>query len=262
MVEVKSLSGSAKGFAPVREISFKLQNGQIYGVLGNETSGGSTLLALLAGVLSPYTGEVRLGGFDTVKNAAEARRQVGYLPSACAPTTDLTPLEYLLLVADLRGLEYNRSIRRIQELLDWASLDGKRDTLIAKLSPSEIRLLGIAGVLLGDPQFLMLDEVTSSLPVRDAAAIRKWLEDIRGEKTVFWHAQNAAELRTVCDRILILQDGVLVDIVSPDSPIPESAEQKSAPAPRTSKSDQKPTRWSLLSREYEVIDTEDEEERN
>lgn len=264
MVEVKNLSGSAKGFAPIKDISFKLQNGQIYGILGDRESGGSTLLAMLAGALLPAEGEVKLGGFDTVQDAMQARRQVGYLPDAHTPTPDLTPAEYLLLTAEMKGVDYNRAVRRVAELLDFAALDAKRSVLIKKLSKADQRLLGIAQTLLGDPQFLLLDEVTADLSLKEAQSIRNWMEELRGAKTVFWYSQSASELRSVCDRILVLQSGSLVEIAPPDARLWTTADWQSTPASPTPAPKKKASRWEILTRgakDFEIIDTNESEER-
>ena len=264
VVEVRNLSGSANGFTPIHDINFKLQNGQIYGILGDGESGGSTLLAMLAGALLPAEGEVRLGGFDTARDAMQARRQVGYLPRAHKPAGDLTPTEYLLLTAEMKGMDYNRSVRRVAELLDWAALDTKRSVLIGKLSETDRRLLGIAQALLGNPQFLLFDEVTAALPLKEAQSTRKWIEELRGEKTVFWYSQSASELRAVCDRILVIKSGSLVEIATPDALLSTTADWQNTPAPQTPQTAPKKTsRWEILTRgskDFEVIDTNESED--
>ncbi len=266
MVEVKSLSGNTRGMSPVHDINFKLQNGQIYGILGDENSGGSTLLSLLAGASLPLAGAVLLGGIDTVREPLKARRSVGYFPRAHHPSPDLTPLEYLLTVAECKGMEYNRAIRRVGELLEWASLEEKRSTLIRKLSTYDTRLLGIAQALLGNPEFLFLDEITRDLPSKEVQSIHQWLMELRGEKTVFLHSQDPSELRAICDRILLLRGGTLQEILLPDDAAWDTLDWKTTPKQEsaTSVPNKKPSRWTLLTRasnDYEVIDIDEKEDR-
>ena len=250
--------------APVHNIHFKLQNGQIYGILGDEHSGGSTLLSLLSGSIPPLSGEVLLGGFDTVRDPLQARRLVGYFPASHHPAPDLTPVEYLMLAAEMRGMEYNRALRRTEELLDWTALTDKRSTLIRRLSAPEVRLLGLAQTLFGDPEFILLEEITRDLPVKEAQGIREWICELRSDHTIFLCSQNETELRTLCDRILLLHSGELVGIFDRNEELPSLPTREPTVSPAHAAPPKKPSRWSLLtqnSTECEVIDFDEKEDR-
>lgn len=267
MIEAKNLSGGADSAASVNQISFRRNNGGVLGIVG--AADASALLALLSGALLPSAGQVRLNGFDLHAERARAQELVGYLPASFLPDPDLTPAEYLLFVADAKGMEYHQAIRRVQALLDRTGLDALRNTLIRKLSHAQKRLLGIAQTLLASPEFILLDVPTEGLSVRDTLFVREWIAQIGEEKTVLLTARTRAETRGLCDTVLLLQNGRATELSPEDAPdaststvSAESNVQASPIAPPAKPP--KKSRWRLLTdatAKHEEIDDEKENRR-
>lgn len=270
MIEWNDVSGGGKDFAPLYRLQCKLSNGGVIGVFGESGAGKSTLLALLAGAILPSAGTLKINGFDTRRETARAKALVGYLPAGYEPDGELTATEYLLFAADVRGVPYERAVRRAQELLERVGLMQKRDVLIAKLTRGEKRLLAIAQTLIGAPAFVLLDAPLSGVGVRDVQRICELIADIGSEKTVFVSARTVVDLQRVCNRAMILRDGVLVDVCEAEgkafADACAAALQKETPvlsdgAPALPK---RRSRWNILTdvpRE-EIIDTDDKEARD
>ena len=133
MIELKSVSGSL-GAGKVKNVSFRLPNGKTYGVFSSCYADAVALCALMSGARTPTGGNVLAGGFDMHREAKQARRGIGFLPADLLPDSDLTPLEFLMTVADARNLNYDKTVRYAHELLELANLAEKKDCLIANLS--------------------------------------------------------------------------------------------------------------------------------
>ncbi len=270
MIEIKNLSGGGGAYAPVRNLQCKLNNGGAVAVLGEKGAGKSTLLALLSGALLPRTGTVKLNGLDLSRETARAKALVGFLPRGYEPDGTQTPVEYLLFAAEMRGMVYERALRRAQELLELIGLIKKRDVLIAKLTPGECRLLAVAQACMASPAFLFLDAPFAGLGARDAARLREWIAQMGESATVLVSARALGDLDRICTRAMILKDGALVDVCEVEgntfAAACEAALAKDAPseAEPTAEPAKKKSRWRLLTdapTEYEVIDTDEREEK-
>lgn len=255
MIELKDLSLARGASAPVSDVSCKLHNGGVIGVIGDKGAGKSALLALLAGASLPAKGEVKLGGFDTRTESARAKAQVGYLPDGYEPDGTLTPTEYLLLLADVYDVRYERAIRHAQELLELIGLSKKRERLIASLRTGEKRMLAIAGAIIHNPEFIILDAPLSGLELRDAQRVREWLAQLGNRHTVIVSARKATELEKICGRTLLMPSFALVDGIA-EAPTGASTPTDSEAATVPQKPPKK-SRWQLLTDgggDFEYID--------
>ena len=149
MIELKSLSGSY-GAGTVEDVSIRLPNGKMYGVFSPCYADSVALLALISGARTPTAGTVLVGGFDLHREAKQARRGIGYLPADLFPDEALTPIEYLMAVANTRDLPYEKTLRHVHDFLEIAGLEKKKECLISNLSYGEKRalcLLQLLGIL-------------------------------------------------------------------------------------------------------------------
>ena len=216
MIEGKALQKACNEIPVASSIDFKLVNGEVYGVWDPSNATASAFLALLSGAMLPDAGHVKINGFDTVTNRVNARKCVGYLPRSFTPYDDMTPDEFLFFIAEARGLDYEDSVRVVQEQIDYAELRGKRRSLIANLTKLEKKRLCLAQALVGDPEILVLDDPIAGLNERDALDLLNRIDLLADYKTVFLSSRSLAILRSICDRILVLSEGELLGIYEVD----------------------------------------------
>ena len=270
MIELKSVSGSL-GTGKVRDVSFRLPNGKTYGVFSPCYADAVALFALMSGAHTPTNGTILASGFDIHREAKQARRGIGYLPTDLLPDNELTPIEYLMAVADVRDLNYDKTIRHMHELLELADLADKKERLIANLSHGEKRILCLLQLLLGTPEILILTSPLSGLIPKDAQKIRELIAFLGETYTIFICTPSTNDLTKMCDEILVLQDGTLKTILpANDEALAEEfsatpIETASEPETDASQSNRTRALWKLLmqkSNEYEVLDTDEKEDEN
>ena len=265
MVELKSVSGS--GSAAVQDVSLRLPNGKTYGIFAPDLNNAAALLAIMSGARALSSGSVYINGFDLHREASHARKSLGYLPAALLPDNELTVLEYLLSVADIRSLPFEKTVRRAHELLDLVDLSDKKDRLVAALSHGEKRLLCLLSLLLCDAEILLLDSPFADLTPRDAQKISALIKHLHATKTIFLCTPSAHDLEDLCDEIVVLGErGVLLTAPVGNDALSAVLTAKTVPAP--SAAPEKPMqarskRWAMLmqkSGDYEVLDSAEKEE--
>lgn len=222
MIELRQVSRCRAEENGLSDIGIKLRNGAVYGILDVCGKGGSALLALMAGAILPESGSVRMNGFDTRTDAQRARLSVGYLPADTVPYPEMTPEEYLSFVADAKGIDFEISARAVQELLDEVELRGKRHVLCKWLTSFELRRLLLAQALLGDAEFVLMDEPIRGLSERDAREMMTYIWNLGEKKTVVINSTSPALLRELCDEVIVLDGGKLLDVLLADDPALES----------------------------------------
>ena len=270
MIELKSISGSCFG-GTVNDVNFRLPNGKTYGVFSSRYDDAVCLLALMSGARTPTDGTVLAGGFDLHRETKQARRGIGYLPADLLPYNELTPIEYLMTVADVRELNYDKTVRYAHELLELADLSDKKERLIANLSHGEGRILCLLQLLLSKPEFLMLTSPFSGLMPKDAQKMRDLIRYLSDTHTIFICTPSSKDLREMCDEILILQEGML-KMIAPASDealtkelSASTSEASSALEEAPPKSNRTTALLKLLmqkSDKYEVLDDEEKEDEN
>ena len=218
LIELKSVSGTC-GAGSVQNVSFRLPNGKTYGVFSPFYDDAVALCALMSGARTPTKGAILAGGFDLHREAKQARRGIGYLPADLLPDGALTPIEYLMTVADARDLSYDKTIRHAHELLELADLADKKDRLIANLSHGERRTLSLVQLLLGKPEILILTSPLSGLIPKDAQKMRELIAYLGRTYTIFLCTPSTKDLVQMCEEIIVLQDGTLKTVTSADDEI-------------------------------------------
>ncbi|MCD8142468.1 MAG: ABC transporter ATP-binding protein [Clostridiales bacterium] len=208
MIEVKGLSKRFKKKQALCNITLSLGSG-IYGLLGPNGAGKTTLIRTLAGVYSIQEGEILYNGTSIEKNAAYSRC-IGYLPQQFGLFPGYTVTELLRYFAELKEIPRSGQRRMIEESLELVNLSDRRDDKIRTLSGGMIRRLGIAQAVLGDPQFIIVDEPTAGLDPEERARFKLLLSRLSGEKTVLLSTHIVEDVEAVCDHIILMNDGSLV----------------------------------------------------
>lgn len=266
MIELKSISGSY-GSTKIKNVSFRLPNGKIYGVFSPRYADAVALLSLMSGARSLTAGSVLVGGFDLHREANQARKAIGYLAADMLPDDALTPIEYLMAIADMRNLPFDKTIRYANELLELADLADQKDRLIANLSHGEKRILCLLSLLLSKPEFLILTSPFAEVLPKDAQKMRDLIAYFAQTCTVFLCTPLVEDLCKMCEEIIILQDGTLKSIApsTADDLLAEYAATSSDALPEPEATPKrKSSRWSILTQksdDYEVLDNNEKEDR-
>ena len=210
MIEVKELTKVYGDHTAVDHLSFKINNGKIYGLLGPNGAGKSTTMNMITGCLAPTSGTVKINGFDVCEEPIQAKKCIGYLPEIPPVYEELTPEEYLRFVAEAKGVEYERAIRQVREVMDLTQITSMRARLIKNLSKGYRQRVGIAQAMLGSPDIIILDEPTVGLDPKQLAEIRALIRRLGEMKTVIVSSHILAEISEICDHVLIIADGKLI----------------------------------------------------
>lgn len=210
MIEVKNLTKVYGDHVAVDHLNFKINNGKIYGLLGPNGAGKSTTMNMMTGCLAPTNGTVRINGFDIVKEPTQAKKCIGYLPEIPPVYNEFTPAEYLSFVAEAKGVAYEAAIRQVQEVLELTGIQDVKNRLIKNLSKGYRQRVGIAQTMLGNPDIIILDEPTVGLDPKQIIEIRALIRLLGESKTVIVSSHILAEIREICDHVLIISNGRLM----------------------------------------------------
>ena len=221
LIEVKGLTKVYGNKTAVDNVSFKIRNGRIYGLLGSNGAGQSTTMNIITGCLSPTEGTVLINGYDICKQPIEAKRQIGYLPEQPPLFTDMTPLEYLTFVAEAKGVSADLVDRQVKEAMTLTDLSLVQDRLIRNLSKGYRQRVGIAQAFLGSPDIVILDEPTVGLDPKQLSEIRALIRKLGSKMTVVISSHILSEIAELCDHVIILSEGRVVA----DSPMEDLSAQ-------------------------------------
>lgn len=210
MIEVRNLTKKYGDLTALDNISFKIEQGKIYGLLGPNGAGKSTTMNIIAGCLAATGGSVSIDGHDIFEQPLEAKRHIGYLPEVPPLYTDMTPAEYLSFVAEAKGVDYELTLRQVREVIELTGLDEVEDRLIANLSKGYRQRVGIAQAMLGNPDLIILDEPTVGLDPRQIIEIRDLIRMLGEVKTVILSSHILAEVAEICERVIIINRGKIV----------------------------------------------------
>ncbi len=213
-VKVENLVKKYGNFVAVNGISFRVEEGMIYGLIGPNGAGKSTTLRIIATLLKPTSGRVSVFGYDVVGEADKVRRIISYLPEEAGAYKHLTGYEYLELMAKIyAGDGYREYVERGVEL---AGLGGRIYSKIGEYSKGMLRRLLLARALMTLPKLAILDEPTSGMDVVYATEIRRMIKRINGEGvTILLSSHNMLEVEYLCDEIGIISNGRLIAEGSP-----------------------------------------------
>ena len=207
MIELVDVSKHYHNTIALENLNLRVETGEIVGIIGHNGAGKSTLLKIVAGLIEPTSGSVRVLGRDVQKESIAIKRQIGYLPEESPLYETMTARQYLLFFADLYRLPRAGALRRIHELLESLDL-ADTDKLTGEFSKGMKRKTAIARTLLHDPRLLILDEPNSGLDPLTSFFIINYLKALKREgKTIVLSAHNLFHVETVCDRVAIIKNG-------------------------------------------------------
>lgn len=216
LIEVRNLVKKYGDHIAVDCLNFQLEPGRIYGFLGPNGAGKSTTMNIMTGYLGATEGEVLIDGHDILKEPEEAKKHIGYLPELPPLYMDMTVSEYLEFAAELKEIPKIKRESEIEEVMKRTKLLDVESRLIRNLSKGYRQRVGLAQAILGFPDIIILDEPTVGLDPKQIIEIRELIRNLSKNHTVILSSHILAEVREVCDYILIISKGKLVASDTPD----------------------------------------------
>jgi ABC-2 type transport system ATP-binding protein len=216
MISVQNIEKRYGDMRAVSQLSFEIKQGEIVGLLGHNGAGKTTLMKMITGYIEPTNdGQIVIDGLDVVKNRIEVQKKIGYLPEHSPLYPELQINEYLMLMAELRGLKGNDKKLAVKRAMEETGLSHRKYDLIAHLSKGYQQRVGIAQAILHQPQILILDEPSNGLDPMQNLEIRQLIKKLSQNATIILSTHILPEIEAVCDRVLIMIQGELAK----DAPI-------------------------------------------
>ena len=211
MIECRDLTKKYNELFAVDRLTLKLDKGDVYGFIGPNGSGKTTTMRMLATLLNPSWGEATVCGYSIYTGAKEIRRSIGYMPDFFGVYDDMKVTEYLEFFAAAYRITGPDRRKKVDQVLELVDLGYKRDALVTSLSRGMTQRLGLARVLLHEPQVLLLDEPASGLDPRARIEMRELIKQLRKmNKTIMVSSHILPELADICNKIGIIERGKLI----------------------------------------------------
>ena len=210
MIEAEGLSKYYGNFAAIRDVTFQIPQGEVVAFLGPNGAGKSTTMKLLTGYLSPSAGVAKIAGHNMAGDRLAGSARLGYLPENGPLYLDMTPRALLNFFADARGLSGAHKRERIDAVIELCALGSVVGKPIGKLSRGYRQRVGMAQVLLHEPDVLILDEPTAGLDPNQIHDVRETIRKLGQNKTILLSTHILQEVEAMADRVLFINEGRLV----------------------------------------------------
>jgi len=210
LIEVQNLTKYYGTKLAVDKVSFEVKDGEVLGFLGPNGAGKSTIMKIITGFLSPTEGTVKIDGLDIIDDSLEIRKRIGYLPEHPPLYLDMSVKDYLEFTAKIKGVNRKNIKRSVNAVVEKCSLQKYYTVMCHALSKGFRQRVGIAQAMIHEPMFLILDEPTIGLDPIQIVEIRNLIKSFGGEHTVILSTHILPEVDITCERVIIINDGVLV----------------------------------------------------
>ena len=217
MIEVEHLSKIYGSTAAIQDVTFSVEPGEIMGFLGPNGAGKTTTMRILAGFLPATRGTAKVAGFEVHEHSMQVRKNIGYLPETPPLYSEMTIEGFLDFVARIKGVNAGNRPDRINYALEKCNLTGQRRTLIKKLSKGFRQRVGIAQAIVHDPPVIILDEPTVGLDPKQIIDVRDLIRGLAGDHTVILSTHILPEVSATCDRVTIINKGLIVATNKPEN---------------------------------------------
>ena len=215
MIQVNGLTKDYGARRAIDNLTFDAEQGEIVGFLGPNGAGKTTTMRILTGYMPPTDGTAVVAGYDVVEESLEVRRRVGYLPETVPLYDDMTAIDYLKFMADLRRIPNPEE--RAYETLEGVNLKERADSYIGTFSKGMRQRVGLAQALIHRPEVLILDEPTIGLDPAQVVEMRNVIREIGKDRTVLLSTHILSEAQQICDRVLIINKGQIVTEDTPEN---------------------------------------------
>jgi len=207
MISVNGLTRSYGDFKAVDDISFTIRDGEITGLLGPNGAGKTTTLRMLSCYLNADKGSVIVDGINAADDPLKIKQMIGYLPESAPLYGDMLVFDYLMYIAEVRGIP---GVKRVSEVAEICRIKDVMHKNINELSKGYRQRVGLAHAMIHDPQILILDEPTSGLDPIEIVEIRNLIKELGKKKTVILSTHILSEVEATCDRVIIINRGRIV----------------------------------------------------
>ena len=214
MIQTEGLSKYYGDFIAVEDLSFSIKRGEVVAFLGPNGAGKSTTMKMLTGYLAPSKGTAKVCGLEVAGNRDEVANRIGYLPENGPLYEEMTPLSLLNFFGDARSIPSSQKASRIEQVIDQCALQTVLNKPIGKLSRGFRQRVGMANVLLHEPDVLIMDEPTAGLDPNQVLEVRKTIKGLG--KTILLSTHILQEVPEVADRIILINHGRLIFEGTPD----------------------------------------------
>ncbi len=217
-IEVLELTKKFGELTAVDNISFQVEEGEVFGFLGPNGAGKTTTIRVLTGLTAPTSGGAKVLGYDIEKDTIKAKKAVGVVPEVSNIYNDLSAWENLMFTAELYHMEKRQAKERAKELLKTFDLFDRKSDKVKGFSKGMKRRLTIAMGLINNPRLLFLDEPTTGLDVESSLIIKEIINNLSQQKiTIFLTTHNIEEASKSCDRVAIINHGKIAAINTPEN---------------------------------------------
>ena len=216
MIEADGLSKFYGDFAACRDVTFSIRQGEVAAFIGPNGAGKSTTMKLLTGYLAPSEGEARIAGYNVATERLEAVKRLGYLPENGPLYPDMTPRSLLRFFGAARGMSREQIEQRMDDVIDLCKLSSVVGKPIGKLSKGFRQRVGMAQVLLHEPDVLIMDEPTAGLDPNQIREVRDTIRRIGQTKTILLSTHILQEVEAMCNRVIFINEGRVVFDGTPD----------------------------------------------
>ncbi len=210
MIEVRELTKKYGELVAVKDLTFRVEPGRIWGLLGPNAAGKTTTMRILTGYLPATSGRAAVAGYDVFDQADAVKRSIGYLPEVVPLYPDMTVAGYLGFVAEIKQVPKARRKAAVARVVESAGLKDVSRRLIRNISRGYKQRVGIAQAMIHDPRVLVLDEPTIGLDPAQIREIRELIRGLRGEHTILLSTHILPEVTQVCDGVVVINEGRLM----------------------------------------------------
>ena len=210
MIEVRELTKKYGELVAVRDLTFAVEAGRIWGLLGPNAAGKTTTMRILTGYLPATSGHATVAGFDVFERPDDVKRSIGYLPEVVPLYLDMTVASYLAFVAEIKQVPKAKRKAAVARVIESAGLGDVSRRLIKNISRGFKQRVGIAQAMIHDPKVLVLDEPTIGLDPAQIREIRELIRSLRGEHTILLSTHILPEVTQICDGVVIINQGRLM----------------------------------------------------
>jgi ABC-2 type transport system ATP-binding protein len=214
MIQVEQLTKRYGERVAVNSLTFRANKGEIVGFLGPNGAGKTTTMRILTGFMPPSEGKAIVAGYDTLTESIEVRKRVGYLPESVPLYPEMTVVQYLDFMAELRQIPNRED--RVDEVMELVHIAERAESYIGNLSKGLKQRVGLAQALLHKPEVLILDEPMDGLDPQQQQDVKALLREISREHTVMLSTHILAHAQELCNRIIIINRGQIVVEDSPE----------------------------------------------
>lgn len=207
MIEIKNLTKFYGNNAAVKNISFTVKGHEILGFLGPNGAGKSTTMNIITGYLPSTSGTVLISGMDITENPSAVKKKIGYLPEIPPVYLDMKVKEYLKFAAGIKGVKGSERKAQIEDVMEKLKIKDMENRLIRNLSKGYKQRVGFAQALLGNPEYLVLDEPTVGLDPSQVIEVRNLIKSLSKNHTIILSSHILQEIQAVCERVVIISHG-------------------------------------------------------